>query len=166
QPILSHDARRVMYITNPSKDRNELWVSDVDGRNKRKLAQSLSLSTGNWSPDDRYLAFMEEETGKPDKAYVIGADGSGLRTLTWTKGTLQNVIWGADQKSVYLDSFEKGAVHGTIWKESAEGSTPERLVEGCGFATDAAPAGQYLFTRIRVGENVGIYELSLADRKC
>src|SRR5437868_4630459 len=57
QPALSRDAKHLMYITNPSRDRSALWVSDVDGGNKRKLAEAPSLATGNWSPDSHFLAY-------------------------------------------------------------------------------------------------------------
>jgi serine/threonine protein kinase len=166
QPALSRDGKRVMYVTNPARDRGELWVADIDGSNKHKLAEASSIASGNWSPDDRYLTFSGDEPGKGSKAYVIGADGSGLRTLAWGGSTLQGVIWSADQKSIYLNAFEKGVPGGVIWTESAAGSAPERLVQGCGFAFDAAPEGRYLLTLIPGGEKVGIYQFSLLDRKC
>jgi hypothetical protein len=31
RPAISHDGKRVMYITIPEKDRNEVWVADIDG---------------------------------------------------------------------------------------------------------------------------------------
>jgi len=165
QPALSRDGKHVMYITSPSRDRNVLWVADLDGSNKRKLAEAPSLGTGNWSPDSRFLAYMDAEAGKTPKAYWVGADGSGLRTLTWNGSEIQAVIWGADQKTVFLNTFEKGKGP-VIWKEAAEGGTPEKVTEGCGFAFDVAPAGGYLFTLITQGERAGIYEFSLAEQKC
>ena len=166
QPALSRDGKRVMYVTNPSRDRGELWVADIDGGNKRKLSEATSIASGGWSPDDRYLTFSGDEPGKGSKAYVIGADGSGLRMLVWNGSTLQGSIWSADQKSIFLNAFEKEAAGGSIWVEAAGGSTPERLGRGCGFAFEAAPAGQYLFTLIPRGEKAGIYQFSLVDRNC
>ena len=40
------------------------------------------------------------------------------------------------------------------------------MVEGCGFAFDVAPGGKYLLTLVGAGERNGIYEFSLADKKC
>src|ERR1700728_173921 len=34
QPTISRDGKRVMYVTLPARDRNELWVSDIDGGNR------------------------------------------------------------------------------------------------------------------------------------
>jgi hypothetical protein len=77
--------------------------------------------------------------------------GSGqflISRLTWTGGTIQAVIWSDDQKSVCINSFDRGVPGGTVWKESAEGSTPEKVVDGCGFTWDASPGGQYLLSLI------------------
>jgi hypothetical protein len=166
QPAISRDGKRVMYITAPAKDRNELWVANIDGSNKVKLAPSGALSTGSWAPDNLHLAFMAEETRKPTKAYLVGADGSGLHALIWTGGTVQGLIWSDDQKSVYINSFEKGVTGGSIWRESAEASVPEKLVDGCGFTWDVAPGGQYLLSLIAGGDKAGIYEYSISERKC
>jgi Tol biopolymer transport system component len=166
QPAISRDGKRVMYITIPAKDRMELWVSDIDGSNKTRLSTAASLATGSWSQDNFHLNFTVEEAGKPSKAYIVGADGSGLRALPWTGGTIQGLIWSDDGKTVYIDSFEKGIVGATIWKETAEGSPAEKVVEGCGFTWDTAPGGQYLITLIAGGDKVGIYGYSLADKVC
>jgi serine/threonine protein kinase/Tol biopolymer transport system component len=166
QPGISRDGKHVMYITIPSHDRNELWVSDIHGGNKTKLAPSGTLATATWAPDNFHLAFLEEDPGRGGKAYVVAADGSGLRRLTWDGPGIQNVIWSNDQKTLYINGLLTGKNRDGIWKESAEGSTPEKLVEGCGFSFDVSKDDQYLFTLISNGDNVGIYELSLADRKC
>ena len=76
QPGISHDGKRLMYVTIPSRDRNELWVADVEGGNKTKLAQGSSLATATWAPDDASLAFFAEEEGKPTKFYTVKPDGS------------------------------------------------------------------------------------------
>jgi hypothetical protein len=166
QPAISRDGKRVMYITVPAKDRMELWVADIDGSNKVKLSTAASLDTGGWAHDNFHLSFIVEEAGKPNKPYLVGADGSGLRALTWAGGTIHSVTWSDDQKSVYINSFDKGLAVGHIWKESVEGSTPEKVVDGCGFTLDVAPGGQYLLSRILARDKAGIYEYSIAEKKC
>ena len=166
QPVVSRDGKRVMYITIPSQDRAELWVSNIDGSNKVKIATAASIATGFWAADNSRVAFVEEVAGSPDKPYVVGADGSGLHELQWSGGSIQAVLWSEDQKSVFINSAEKGAKAGSIWRESADGSPAEKLVEGCGFAFDVAPGGEYLLTLVGSGERNGIYEFSLADKKC
>ena len=60
QPIISRDGKRLMYITLAG-DRTELWVSDIDGGNKLKIATGESLGTGSWAQDNFHLSF--EGTG-------------------------------------------------------------------------------------------------------
>jgi serine/threonine protein kinase len=165
QPAISPDGKKVMYITVPARDRNEMWVSDIDGANKTKIATGESLATGFWSSDSSLLSFIEEKPGSPDKPYIARADGSGLQPLVWSGGTVQALQFSPDQKTLYLNSLEKTANSITISKESADGSTPEKLSDTCGFAFAVAPGGKYLLTLLG-GTKVGIYELSLADEKC
>ena len=167
QPVLSRSGKRVMYITIPSRDRNELWVSDVDGSNKTRLAQGVSIGTGYWSPDDSRIAFFDEEPGKELKIYLVHPDGSGLTTLKWMNdNAVQAVDWSADKKSVYINAAGKGAKSGSIWRESVEGSEPEKLTDECGFVFDVASDGKYVISLIPGGNRIGIYSFSLADRSC
>jgi serine/threonine protein kinase/Tol biopolymer transport system component len=166
QPAISPDGKRVMYVTAPESDRSEVWAANIDGSGRVRLATGEALATATFASDNFHLGFLSAEREGPDKFFVVGADGSGRRQLTWTVKSAQNLIWGPDQKTVYLNGAEAGSKASSIWKESAEGSTPEKLVEGCGYAFIVAPGGQYLITLIAVGEKTGIYELSLADRSC
>jgi serine/threonine protein kinase/Tol biopolymer transport system component len=166
QPAVSPDGKKVMYITVPSKDRNEVWVADIDGGNKTKIATGESLATGMWSSDSSRLAFIEEKNGSPDKPYLVRTDGSSLQPLTWSGGTVQNVLLSPDQKTVYLNSLEKTVNAATISKESVEGSPPEKVSDTCGFAFNVAPGGKYLFTLLGGAGKIGVYQLSLADGKC
>ena len=167
QPAISPNGKRLMYVTVPDQERAELWVSNIDGSQKLKLAMATSgaLATGTWAPDNLHLTFMEEEaSGNPDKPYIVAADNGRPRELTGTGVVIQNMLWSADQKSIYLNGL--GASGWTIWKENVDGSNLEKFVEGCGEAFDVAPNGEYLLNLTAAGEKIGIYELSIADRKC
>ncbi len=166
QPAISPDGKRVMYVMAPESDRSEVWSANIDGSGRVRLATGESLATATFASDSFHLGFLSAEREGPDKIFVAGADGSGRRQLIFTAKSAQNLIWGPDQKTVYLNGAEAGSKATSIWKESADGSTPEKLVEGCGYVFIVAPGGQYLITLIAAGEKSGIYELSLADRSC
>ena len=166
QPEISPDGKRVMYTTLPAPNRNELWVSDIDGDNKAKLATGEILKTGTWSQDNFHLAFVNAGANEEDKAYVVGADGSGLRQLLRTENTFWNVVWGRDQKSIYVSGPAKASQILTVWKWSVDGSNPVKFVENCCMVDDADPSGQYLLGVVPKGETAGIYEVSILDRKC
>jgi Tol biopolymer transport system component/predicted Ser/Thr protein kinase len=162
QPVISPDGKRVSYITAPSNGRSELWVANVDGSNKVRIATSISLSTGGWAPDSFHLFFTEEE---PNRAFAAAADGSGIHQIPWNGGVTQNVMSSLDQKSIYINSFDQGASRPTIWKANADGSNLELMTNECGHAFETPPGGQYLLTLL-LGEKGGISEFSFADKKC
>jgi len=149
-----------MYIALPTSSKVELWVSDIDGGNKVKIAtgetQEEELLTLNWAPDNFHLSFSQGS-----KVYTVGADGSDLRQLPSMGGmTISNAVWSPDQKSVYVSAWESAAPAHTIWRWS-DGSNPEKLVENCGYIYDVYPGGNYLLTYYR-----GIFEVSISERKC
>jgi eukaryotic-like serine/threonine-protein kinase len=169
QPAISPDGKRVMYITLPAPNRNELWVSDIDGGNKIKIAAGGSLGTGYWAPDNFHLSFAESEAGAGYKAYVVAADGSGLRQLPPMGGGTFNPVWSPDQKSIYANVQEKVATAApilTVWKWSLAGSNPEKVANDCALITDIDPGGRYLLGPAVAGARTGIYEVSLSERKC
>jgi len=165
QPTISPDGKRVMYITLLAPQRNELWVSDIDGGNKMKIATGETLATGNWAQDSFHLTFHEFAVAG-DKAYLVGADGSGLRPVPPVEDRPWTSVWSTNQKSVYVSGLEKAEPIFSIWKWDVDGSNPEKLVDKCCLISDADPEGQYLLGAVLIGEKTGIYEVSLTDRKC
>ena len=49
-----------------------MWVADIDGSNKTKIATGESLATGMWSADSARIGFIAEKAGAPDKPYFVG----------------------------------------------------------------------------------------------
>ena len=173
QPAISPDGKHVMYIMLPAPKRTELWVSDIDGGNKVRIATGEDLATGTWASDNFHLSFAEAGTlfgeagtSAGEKAYIVAADGSGLRQVPPMGGRPWNSVWSADQKSVYVGALEKAEPTWDIWKWDVDGSNPEKLVDKCCLITDVDPGGKYLLGSILLGEKTGIYEVSLSDRKC
>jgi serine/threonine protein kinase len=166
QPDISFDERKVSYVTMPARDRSELWVSGIDGSNKLKITAGESLATTNWSRDSSHLGFVISETGKADRPYVVAADGSGARQIPWSGGSVFTIFWSADQKFLYLTGFEKGTSVPMVWKMNADGSSPEKIASDCGNISDGSMDGNYLIGAVWSGEKTGIYEFSIADKKC
>jgi serine/threonine protein kinase/Tol biopolymer transport system component len=171
EPIISPDGKRVMYIALIGGKNQELWVSDIDGGNKMKIATGEHLATGEWAPDNLHLSFIEAGAGAGPvaggKAYIVGADSSGLREIPKT-GVIVWSMWSPDQKSVYVSIQENAASMPTVtvWKWSLDGSGLEKFMDNCCTVVDADPGGQYLLGVVMSGEKIGIYEVSVSDRKC
>ncbi|MGC2281977.1 MAG: hypothetical protein WA603_18320 [Candidatus Acidiferrales bacterium] len=129
-----------------------------------KLATGEHLAAGHWAPDNFHLSFDETGASAGAKVYLVGADGSGLRQLPPMGGDTNNPVWSPDQKSVYMTVWEQAVMN--IWKWSVGGSNPEKFVDNCCIVFDSDPGGQYLLGAVLYGEKIGIYEVSISDRKC
>jgi Tol biopolymer transport system component/predicted Ser/Thr protein kinase len=156
QPQISPDGKRVMYIIGV----RDLWVSDIDGGNKVKIASGESMETLGWAPDNFHLAYASG----PDhtKGYVVGADGSDLRQVP-ASGSMDQLTWSPDQKFAYISIQNSPSSSETVWKWTLDSSKLEKAVDDCGVATDIDPSGQYL---LDMGPKTGIYEVSISDGKC
>ncbi len=163
QPSIPLDGKRVMYLKYVDRNKSELWVCDIDGGNQVKLASSGVLATGNWSPDGSQLSFSDQIEGG-DRLFLVGADGRGLRQIARVEGVGGWAVWSADMKSVYF-SVAKGSSKPTVWKADADGSHVEKFLDDCCTVTDASPDGKRLLGFIEVGDDFGIYQISLKDKK-
>jgi serine/threonine protein kinase len=166
QPSISPDGKRVMYLTLPSPQKSELWVAGIDGGKKTKLANGEFLSTGNWAPDNSRLTFAEKGASAGALAFIIGADGSGLRQFPPMKGTHVSSVWTPDGKSIYVSIQEKAEPTQNIWKWDMDESKSEKFVDNCCLVSDVDPSGQYLLGSVLRGEKIGVYEVSISERKC
>jgi len=163
QPAVSPDGKRVMYIKVLGHDTTELWVSDIEGGNKLKLKSSRALETGDWSPDGSQITFTDSD-GVETKGYIVGIDGIGLRQVAPIEGDIDWITWSAIGKDIYV-STEKRGLQDTIWKANADGSSAQRFMDNCCIVTDAAPDGNYLLAFVDSGDDVGIYEVSISNKK-
>jgi hypothetical protein len=166
QPVISPDGKRVMYIALVAPQKTALWTSDIDGGHKVKIVTGEDLGTGTWAPDNFHLSYQEARAGAGANAYIVGADGSGLRQLPLTVDSVWYSVLSPDQKAIYVTVTEKGSRIPTVWRVNMDGSNPEKFVDNCGMVTDAGPSGQYLLSTVSYGEKTGIYEVSTSDRKC
>ncbi len=161
QPVISPDSKHVMYITHPAPERAELWVSDIDSGNKVKIATGKVLVTLSWAPDNFHLSFLETHRSTGPMAYIVGADGSGLRQLFPAGMTIGDAVWSRDQKTIYTSTLDH-----EIWRWDGVGLNPEKLTDNCLEVNDVDHSGQYLLGAVQGGEKTGIYEVSLSEKKC
>jgi eukaryotic-like serine/threonine-protein kinase len=163
QPILSPNGKRAIYVKLLEDNRNELWISDIDGGNRSMLYSGGTLETLQWSPDGSELSFADN-TAAEGKAFLVNADGRGLRRILSTDGSVDGLIWSADKKTIYVSS-PKGNARPVIWRANADGSHAEKFLENGCWASDAAPDGQHLLCFLFSGEGFGIYQISLKDKR-
>jgi serine/threonine protein kinase/Tol biopolymer transport system component len=164
QPIISPDGKKVLFLKLIEPFRaTELWVSDLDGKNQVKLTAAAYIGTGMWSPDSSHVSFFTfENANEPNKGFVSTLDGRTITEIKGIEGNIQNISWSNDAKTLYV-SASTGPITRT-WKVNADGTGAEKFVENF-YAMEPTGDGKYLLGVILSGKDVGIYEVSLSDRK-
>jgi hypothetical protein len=153
-----------MYVKLLEGNKNELWIADIDGANQSMLFSSNdALATLQWSPDSSEISFADNRAAE-GKAFLVNADGRGLRQILSTDGFVGWVIWSAERRTIYVSS-KKGKARPVVWRANVDGSDLEKFLENGCWATDAAPDGQYLLGFLYEGEDFGIYQISLKDKR-
>jgi Tol biopolymer transport system component len=164
QPVVSSNGKQILYATQQDRDHSELWVANVDGSNKSKVASGRVLVTGDWLPDNVHFFFFADDP-HIKTIYIGAADGSAIRQIPWNGEAIQNVIPAPDGKTIYVNSFDQGASKATIWRMNADGSNLKQISDACGHVWIAVPGNEYLIA-LRLGANPGVTQFSLADGKC
>ena len=82
------------------------------------------------------------------------------------EGRPEDPIWSPDLKTLYVTVWQNDRSAPGVWKENVDGSNPEKIVDNCTFVSDIDPSGKYLLGVVWSGEKSGIYEVSVADKKC
>jgi Tol biopolymer transport system component len=167
QPVISWDGRHVAYIIlSGNAQQGDIWISDLDGGNRVKLASGTSLTTSAFSSDSSKFMFSDRENGA-EKVYIVRSDGTGLRQVPWAGSSGGYSSPSPDPNVLYLGGQESDLSKISIWKVPVDGSKVEKIVDNCGAVWDASPDGRYLITSLNSGaEGLGVSEFSLAERKC
>lgn len=170
QPTISPDGYRVAYVSLPDINHAEIWVSDIGGRNRTKLASgSAQLETLDWSPDGSRLIYADYVDGQL-KLFGTNVDGTHRIQYPWpgpSNSFIGFVGWDPDSKffsfSTYLTpSFKPDK----LWKADAEGTSIVQIGDACGATTDASRDHRFLLGVDLWGDRVGVYQYSMNDHKC
>ena len=170
QPVLSRNGRRVAYLTAPEVGKVELWVSDLDGGNRLKLANAaVGMETLAWSRDDSQFVFSDVNE-KEGKTYVIDADGTHLRELATGGEVVDLAAAEPGTDSMYFASalVDRSSASSKTWKLDLKdpAAAPTLLEQKCLGVTDVSPDRKFILGVQLWGNNPGIYEYSIADKKC
>jgi Tol biopolymer transport system component len=107
---------------NSISKENELWVSNFDGSNERKLAARMAPSEFrciDWSPDGKQIAatVLEQESGNKYWTVIgVPVEGGTVRPLTkmhWSNGA--SLLWLPDGSGLILCAAEQGSNKLQLW---------------------------------------------------
>ena len=101
QSSWSPDGKRIAFIAgkNPGDD-SQIYVMDVDGRNRLQLTHDfVHKRLPSWSPDGKRIAY-----GGDNVIWVVDSDGENPRQLTWHV-TEEHPTWSPDSESIAFHSF-------------------------------------------------------------
>jgi Tol biopolymer transport system component len=145
----SPDGRSIAYEDYAAgrRDQRQLWLLSLDGATRRVTSTPASSHSGRFSPDGRRLAYVSEETGRPE-VYVASLAGGPPRRVSRVGGLLPR--WRGDGRELFFVQPE-----GLVMAASAEGdhTDPRSLfhLEGAtslDFDYDVARDGQRFLVRL------------------
>jgi hypothetical protein len=87
----SSDRRYVAYVTVGQNGNSSVWVSDVEGGNKRQLSSFAEVSRVEirqvdvigWLPNDEGIVFRNDNSSNQPETWTIRRDGSELKRIGW-----------------------------------------------------------------------------------
>jgi Tol biopolymer transport system component len=109
EPAWSPDGSKIAYIrgydttygglANITSCGPEIYVIDVFSRKSINLTQGVGGVDPTWSPDGTRIAFSSARNNNYD-IYVMNADGSGVKQLTYTSWSEAEPAWSPDGKRI------------------------------------------------------------------
>jgi Tol biopolymer transport system component len=145
-PDYSPDGRRIAFSGDEGTDPNdEIYVVRDNGAELKQLTRAAGNNDyPAWSPSGRKIAFTSDRSGY-EQVYVMNADGSGQRQLTFDANTHDQLPdWSPDGRRI---AYEDGASpNGRIWVMNADGTGKRELTHGPGddFGAAWSPDGRQI----------------------
>jgi TolB protein len=155
-PRYSPDGSKLVFVGQSSERRQDLFVAGADGRDAKSVVASpnASIQGPAWSPDSQTIAFHWNKDGNWE-IYAVGADGTGLRRLTYHPAFDSTPAFSPDGRSIVFTSDRVGDQVGEdshLYAMNVDGSGVRPITHGQDESSaDFAPDGKRIayvgFTR-------------------
>ena len=94
----SRDGKWVAYVSYPERT---LWRSRIDGSESQQLTYPpVAAFLPRWSPDGTQIAYVDLQSGRPWKIFLISAQGGTPRDLLAGKETSSDPTWSPDGRKI------------------------------------------------------------------
>lgn len=145
EPAVSPDGARVAYLEYADGTLNLVTIK-LDGSEKVRLTQfddGTWMQRADWSPDGKQLVVAVDRNSQED-LYLVNADGSGVRALTWDRWEELDPDWEPDGRIVF--SSDASGIFNVYAMDVATG-TVTQLTNVVGGAESASltPGGNLVF---------------------
>jgi tricorn protease len=96
---------------------NDLWLLNVKSREQKKISSNREgIREISWSPDSRWLTFVQVATNSFAQIYLYGIEDGSLTPLTSDRFNSRSMVWGADGGWIYfLSDRNLRSVVGSPW---------------------------------------------------
>jgi len=132
----SHDGRRFIYMQMNDQTATDLWLLDLDdpGNPRPWRASAFNEGQAEFSPDDRWIAYVSVESGLPELFIESMIAGGGRYRISTSGGGMPQ--WAADMSAIYYIDNGGRIIETVI--EAREGSlvigASREIIDGGAFA--------------------------------
>lgn len=91
------------WLAHTDKDQ-QLWLYNFKTKEDKRIAQSMNggFEDLSWSPDSRWLAFVETADNQFDQIKVLGVAAGDIHTITSDRYNSEDTTWSSDGKWLYF----------------------------------------------------------------
>lgn len=115
----SHDGKKTVFVSDEPGHMTVYLLSTHGGAPERVLSSPYELTEPEFSPDGRFLAYLENQDGDT-KLWTHDFETGRQRTLSLRNGTHTRPVWRPDGKAV-LSLFEAWNYSRDVWVYPLEG---------------------------------------------
>ena len=150
-PAFSPDGERVAFSSGMREVRGqpdmEIYVSDLQGRNPRRLTSSLGVDIApSWNPrTGQQLAFVSDRSGSP-QIYIVDAEGGNLRRIIDEGGDATDPSWSPDGARIAFSWQRSGTSTKDLFMHELSTGRNQQLTRNSGYNENPSwsPDGRHL----------------------
>lgn len=121
----------------------ELYSMSLDGSDDRRITTNADGYAPALSPDGRQIAFAAKQGNADQDIYVVSADGTNMRRLTFEGGEEVDPIWSPDGREILFSSNRHGIRQ--LYTMNPDGSNWDQITTtGQNGRSDWSPDGRYI----------------------
>jgi Tol biopolymer transport system component len=130
--VWSPDGSRIAFVSTENRMNTDIYVTNADGTELRRLPGSDNALELRWSPDERRIAFTQLEASGSMQLVVVNSDGTEPRRLETPFRLVGFHEWAPDGSRIVFIGIENEIENETrsIYVISPDGSNLTRLTHG------------------------------------